>query len=123
MYVETAERPYASTLCYAVEWDAMMRWINKDTLYKNLIADSSEYGNYDSNGNLIKTGNYEEYKIKNIYDLAGNVSEWTMETYGTNQKVVRGGQVAAKKSIVNREANTISNKLKSIGFRVAIYLK
>ena len=71
-----------STLCYGVQWDAVLRWINKDYSINYILRDSTEKGNYDANGNLIKSGNDENYQIKNIYDLAGNVSEWTMENYG-----------------------------------------
>ena len=111
-----------STLCYGVQWDAIMRWINQDTSINYVLEDSSTKGNYDESGNLIKSGNYEEYQLKNIYDLAGNVSEWTMESYGTTQKVVRGGESGSTNAITYREASDIDTKSGQIGFRVALYL-
>ena len=111
-----------STLCYGVQWDAIMRWINQDTSINYVLEDSSTKGNYDESGNLIKTGNYEEYQIKNIYDLAGNVAEWTMESYGTTQKVVRGGQSGGTDAVTFREASGFDTKSGQIGFRVALYL-
>ena len=65
---------------------------------------------------------YEEYEIKNIYDLAGNVAEWTMESYGTTQKVVRGGQSGGTDTVTFREASDLDAKSGQIGFRVALYL-
>ena len=41
---------------------------------RNKIAQSSE-----GNGILVTTGTSEKNKVMNIYDMAGNVWEWTME--------------------------------------------
>ena len=85
-----------STLIYGVQWDAIMQWIdpeykNEDgTLYEknSFVANSTEKGNYT--GSLLPTGSSSEYAVKNIYDLAGNVYEWTMEVYKTSVRVHRG---------------------------------
>ena len=100
------ERGYisvTSTLIYGVQWDAIMAWI--DPAYKtescepnSFVADSTEKGNYGGVlGNVLETGSDANYAIKNIYDLAGNVTEWTMEEIengcnGSN-RVVRGRSV------------------------------
>ena len=40
---------------------------------------------------LIPTGSAEYTKTNNIYDMAGNVWEWTTEAYSTYYRVYRGG--------------------------------
>ena len=84
-----------STLVYGVQWDAIMRWLSNGTEEeKGWVTNSEGKGNYlDDNetNNPAITGAVEEYQMKHIYDLAGNVSEWTMEAYSTNQRVARGG--------------------------------
>lgn len=45
---------------------------------------------YDSVSTDIYTGSNEKYKAKNIYDIAGNMREWTMEL-GTWNLATRGG--------------------------------
>ncbi len=73
-----------STLCYGVQWDAALQFIYKtDPEYP---TNSSNKGNYSTS--LKKTG---YYAINNIYDMAGNILEKTMEAESTNYRVSRGG--------------------------------
>ena len=54
------------------------------------VRDSSNKGWYNQNA-PTNTGYYQ---VKNIYDLAGNVWEWTMESYRSiysSGRVFRGG--------------------------------
>ena len=78
-----------STLVYGVQWDAVMRWISKDDNLKGYLTDSSDIGNYSAILNS-KTGSNDKYQMKHIYDLAGNVLEWTMEASSTGNRVYRG---------------------------------
>ena len=68
-----------STLTYGCEWDAMCRYIG-DSQRTTPKKDAPEL-----------TGSVSTDVSKNIYDLAGNCAEWTMEAYGTDCRVVRGG--------------------------------
>ena len=93
--IQSGHPNVTSTLVYGVQWDAVMRWLSNGTKEeKSWVTNSEGKGNYldnDETNNPAKTGLIEEYQMKHIYDLAGNVSEWTMESYSTNQKVSRGG--------------------------------
>ena len=83
-----------STLVYGVQWDAVMRWLSRGTKEEQgWLTNSNGKGNYynsDSTNNPAKTGSNDNYQMKHIYDLAGNVSEWTMETVSTFNRVHRG---------------------------------
>ena len=77
-----------STLIYGVQWDAIMNFI--DPAYSegsceggSFVKDSSGKGWYDQIAPTV-TGSNESYAVKNIYDLGGNVSEWTMEAVDSN---------------------------------------
>ena len=84
-------------------WDTTCHWI-EDSL-ENInesatLKNSEYYGNYsdskmpaDVDGYGIKqvAGFSDKWMIKNIYDLAGNVEEWTCEAYYSNFKYQRGG--------------------------------
>ena len=97
-------RTVTSTLIYGVQWDAVMKWMenvsNPNVEGKKYIQDSTGMGWYrdNSGGNPQKTGidigekNKGSNQVKKIYDLAGNVQEWTMESYHSPAgRVYRGG--------------------------------
>ena len=78
-------------------------------------------GNYKEN--IETTGYYAE---KNIYDLAGNVREWTMEVCLTEQQVIRGGGFFNDRdwyyAASVRDTNLPFDAIDSTGFRVALYV-
>ena len=88
---------------------------------RNKIAQSS-----DSNGILVTTGTSEKNKVMNIYDIAGNVWEWTLEnTSDTNRPCAfRGGGCdntgsGSPASSRNGDSTTTGNN--GIGFRVSLW--
>ena len=122
MYTNTTKYGVASTLCYGVQWDAMLSFLEKTS-----ETDSTDWGNYYNAGPfnfsgayykqvwddgwenmlsegwytdtktkmlntivLLQTGATERNCYKNIYDVAGNVEEWTMEQK-VSSRIVRGG--------------------------------
>jgi hypothetical protein len=120
-----------STLVYGVQWDATMQffdsnYLNSTCSEKSYVKNSIGKGNYT--GSIIKTGSNENYKVKNIYDMAGNASEWIMEAYSTANRVTRGGNYNSASSYYSPvsirnggRAPSFSNV--NIGFRVALYVK
>ena len=74
---------------------------------------------------LLTTGASESFKAKNIFDLAGNVYEWTMEAFTSTVRVYRGGYYgddgySGPASIRLYTDPAGSNVI--IGFRSALYL-
>ena len=119
-----------STLCYGVQWDATLTWIDPD--YTGFAKDSIGKGNYNEDANtnswkgrVASTGASEDYKVNNIYDLAGNVYEWTMESYYTYFRVYRGGLYNFSGSSYPASYRSIcypSGSFSYVGFRVTLYL-
>ena len=68
-----------STLTYGCQWDAMCRYIG-DSQRTTPKKDAPEL-----------TGSVSTDVSKNIYDLAGNCTEWTMEAFSTSFRIGRGG--------------------------------
>lgn len=121
-----------STLMYGIQWDTVMNFIKEDVDLNNSNAwgnykDSSGYATENS-GNIQKTGTSEYWKVKNIYDLAGNVGEWTMESKLETLKIIRGGAYNSKGDndgypVAGRFDNYPTATYSNVGFRVALYLK
>ena len=90
-----------SRMIWGCQWDQVCRFI-KGNGANSIIDDSRSYGNYnDSSGDAVSnsgpsnfnstTGQLNSaWKIKNLYDIAGNCWEWTQEAYATNGRVGRG---------------------------------
>ena len=125
-----------STLIYGVQWDSIMRWMKeienssatKTSPQNKYILDSAGKGNYqdsDSTNNPAATGT-NNYAVKNIFDMAGNVWEWTMEAYLTINRVYRGGNynISGSNNPASYRNNdyTPSYSNNNIGFRVTLYL-
>ena len=119
-----------STLCYGVQWDRVISWIDPE--YDDFAKNSTGMGWYEDN---YKTGNPDHKtgidlddgkNMKNkIYDLAGNVHEWIMESNDTSNRVYRGGYYdvsGSSRPASYRYIYNPSRSYSSIGFRVTLYL-
>ena len=88
---------YTSSLLTGSARDRTLGWLYEtgEKSAMDIVGDSKNWGNYsddtfsDETG-LINTGSKVETRANNIYDLAGNLSEWTSETYSTDSRVHRG---------------------------------
>ena len=118
-------------------WDTTCHWIKDSLSSINASADLTDsryYGNYKNSespanvtgyGTKQVAGYSDKWRVKNIYDLAGNVWEWTSEAYGTNF-VFRGGSYDDYGSVYpvsycgnNGASSTNGYK----GFRPRLYIK
>lgn len=141
-----------STLCYGVQWDAIMNFVEDST---HNIINSTSWGNYRDNAwtinrptasyytsgkwttigsksktktnseeYLLTTGASDTFKAKNIFDLAGNVEEWTMEAENSSfMRVLRGGlYYATNCSVSNYNSVSPATGVSEFGFRIALYL-
>ncbi len=114
---------------YAERNNSVLEWFNyksngKRNLVKNCIKQS--YETYEG-GILLTTGATEATKLQNIYDIAGNVWEWTLEknlSSDANPCTLRGGKFenSGKENSANNHTfnkSTFGNY--DVGFRISIY--
>ena len=107
-----------SRLCSSYAWDTTLRFIEKSGNFTYLTDTTN--GNHS---NAINLSGVSFDKINNIYDLAGNVYEWTLEnTSKENLSVIRGGAISSSDTAIAR--NTISDDANTnIGFRITLFVK
>ena len=100
-----------STLTYGCEWDAMCRY----------IGDSQR--TTPTKDNVELTGSVATDVSKNIYDLAGNCYEWTMEACDANDRVSRGGNYIDAFPVSFRFSRVPTNGSGYHSFRPTLYIK
>ena len=79
----------------------------------------------DSNAILLTTGATEATNLQNIYDIAGNVHEWTLEFYNTSIPCIyRGGSYynyGSSGTAKYRGADSTGSYGSIVGFRVGLW--
>ena len=115
-------------------------WGNYRSSIYNIVSNSAQYST--NNGSewlqtpynktsassvLLSTGANTTFGRQNIFDLAGNVWEWTLENSNVSSQpcVIRGGScessAASEISVNSRSNNTSTQSYWSIGFRITIF--
>ena len=113
--------PVYTNLIWGIQWDETLKWLidSGEKTYSEVGSNSSSWGNYNGvsftytrtsgvttdglgteaggiatksiSSGIIPTGSTERNEANNIYDLAGNVWEWTMGYNGSFFRYSRGG--------------------------------
>lgn len=79
-----------SSMIWGSQYDAMLNWIiGSNSADKAKIVEDCN-ASHDLN-NIYSSGEEENDKINNIYDLEGNLQEWTLEADTSYFRVLRGG--------------------------------
>lgn len=146
---------YTGSLMFGVQWDLVLKFIETSGVKQKseIINNSSNWGNYMNSAFSVTKGKYgttswqnvnetfsksstesimlstgisERNKVLNIYDLAGNMEEWTLEHRidGENPCVTRGGSYinGSSDSYVSKRSDKSNiEKDSNIGFRISLY--
>ena len=133
-------------IAWGNQFDRTLAWLVEtgNKTKQEITDDSTSWGNYtnatfeyiNSSGNTatknkdsstrIPTGSAEYTKANNIYDLSGNVWDWTMETYYSHYRVVRGGRYVVTGTNNPADSRGYSSPTLSYdldGCRAALYIK
>ena len=109
-------------------WTLSSTWNPSTTSTTNFVDTSRNKIAQSSNGNgiLVTTGGTEQSKVMNIYDIAGNVYEWTLEnTSNTDYPCAdRGGYCLVTGSLrpaAYRFNDSTDFSDVGIGFRVSLF--
>ena len=96
-----AESTNTSSMIWGSQWNQIMIWmkeVENEAKSSYYVINSLTMGNFRTSDDFdssttepAPTGNSENYKVKNVFDLAGNLYDWTLEFYTTDSRVLRGG--------------------------------
>lgn len=143
-----------ASLMFGIQWDLVLKFIETkgEKTQAELKTDSSTWGNYNNvsfslirgkyligstwnttttytkpaSGILLTTGATTRNSALNIYDLAGNLREWTLEyTIATNPPCTcQGGYYnigGSNNPVSHRNANATTDSLIDVGTRPALW--
>ena len=126
---------FTSSLLTGAAWDRTLGWLEETgaVTLPEIVEDSKSWGNYYHDNfpgttGLINTGSKSQTEKNHIFDLAGNMLEWTTEKC-SELRVFRGGnffEVDAsnfKVPCFSRDGTSPDDTHFSIGFRLALYVK
>ena len=123
---------FTSSLLTGAAWDRTLGWLEETGAVSSIeiVGDSKNWGNYYDDSfsgttDLINTGSMTQTEKNHIFDLAGNVEEWTTEASSSGHRVFRGGYYNSTGSIYpcSRRYYSSPDPTNSvIGFRLALYL-
>ena len=118
-----------TSMIWGCQWDRTLIWL-VESANKTItdICNSKEWGNHYGSWEAGKVSGYSEnWKAANIYDLAGNMNEWTMENYSSVNRVTRGGAYWSIGSTVSERTTDRPTGTNSYGVvagcRAMLYIK
>mgnify|MGYP004518429815 CR=1 FL=1 len=137
-------------MIWGIQWDEILKWLidSEAKTYSEIASESTSWGNYYNNSfkyytntskskstkaartNVrIPSGAYEGANANNVYDLAGNVYDWTLESNGSKKganRFFRGGyynSIGNSYPAANRGLNFPYSNTYDIGLRATLFIK
>ena len=116
---------FTSDLINSYSWDTAILFLQNcgdNSKYSRQVSTNNSLANNGTNGS-----SYTENSDKqcNIYDMAGNILEWTTETFlnANSAGVYRGGYISSSYDCTQtRYGNNEYSNSESLGFRTILYL-
>lgn len=117
------------------QWDTMLKWIHSNDSTYNMIYNGTTWGNYVDaqepatndnyeKGKLQPSGSNKNWKVLNLYDIAGNLSEWTSELIGENAVLRSNGY--NDNGVYGSPSYGVASgsyQFPNVGFRVVLYIQ
>lgn len=113
---EESDKSVVSTMLWGSQYDAMMNWMMEHEI--DIVSLNNTIYN-----NSKQTGSKEKDLLKNIYDIYGCHTEWTLEAFTLNSRVFRGGSYNGCNIISERFGYYPEHSYDEYSTRLALYIK
>ena len=135
-------------MIWGIQWDETMKWLidTGEKTYAEVGSDSTSWGNYENTSFIyytdtsrntttklrasrIPSGAYEGANANNVFDLAGNLDDWTLESTdsGTSDfRYLRGGYYfynGNNAPAADRDNVRPYDSYDGFGLRASLYIK
>ena len=135
-------------MIWGIQWDETMKWLidTGEKTYAEVGSDSTSWGNYENTSFIyytdtsrntttklrasrIPSGAYEGANANNVFDLAGNLDDWTLESTdsGTSDfRYLRGGYYfynGDNAPAADRDNVRPYDSYDGFGLRASLYIK
>ena len=139
-------------MIWGIQWDETLKWLidKGEKTYAGVGSNSTSWGNYENNSftyytntskstatksmntnKRIPSGAYEGANANNIFDMAGNAFDWTLESDGSvtgsgYYRNVRGGSCGTYGSdfpAADRVSSSSYNRDVNSGLRCSLFIK
>ena len=137
-------------MIWGIQWDETLKWLidTGEKTYAEVASDSTSWGNYRNNGftyytntlkstatkssrtpEMIPSGAYEGANANNVFDLVGNVWDWTCESDSSGTggyRYFRGSYCLNSGydfSAAARYGYYPDNSANSVGLRCSLFIK
>ena len=136
-------------MIWGIQWDETLKWLidTGEKTYAEIASDSKSWGNYNEikftyytntskstatksfgSPTRIPSGAYEGANANNVYDLAGNVYDWTTESSGSGTsfgRYTRGCDYGGynRQAYERNDDASASAKGSNMGLRCSLYIK
>ena len=126
---ENASQKVVSSMIWGSQYDAILKWMKGNNI--NVTSSSPtdlSIGTTSKNTTRVTGGanngqTVSKDKLSNIYDLLGNIREWTQEAISTAYRISRGGYYSGSYAPSNRTDNYPTSTFSSYGSRLTLYIK
>ena len=111
----------SAEMLWGCQYDAIMIWMyDSDSKEKYFVENTDSVCNRSKT--IMPTANSENYSQKNIYDIIGNVAEFTQEAAYKSSRICRGGSydyesTSSTNNMLVREQRGITGEYSNVGFR------
>lgn len=130
MYSDNTIYGVKSGMISAAAWDSVGKWLvnSGSRTWEDIYYSSTSWGNYRPSGSwtvhgsLKNSGSSEQYSANNIYDLAGNLREWSTEIkIGETGNIARGSyyDVGGYPNFYSKDVETAATTY--TGYRPILY--